>query len=321
MNSTPQLDYFVKVITGNASTVLGTITNETLVFKQDKVDAFDFNKISANLDVPLVLITINFTGDQNFQALLGFSTRTVSALADLMMLGDGSAEYNEEEHNEATQEMFNQILGAVNSEFAAEGISLNGTVASVETTDMDLQQDLMGDNTMVAVTMQLLEQVHTFYMFIDMMMDTSMLNVYNQIKQNGGGIEEAPKSNGGGAEGERTSMQAKEQPPVPVSKATFSDISEQRSKFNFNSVNVDLLMDIVLPITVELGRKSMRIKEILEMGQGSVVELDKLAGDFVDILVNGQKFAVGEIMVVDENFAIRIVNLISREDRIRSLGK
>ena len=64
----------------------------------------------------------------------------------------------------------------------------------------------------------------------------------------------------------------------------------------------------------------MKIKEILELGQGSVVELDKIAGDFVDIMVNGKKFAVGEIMVVEENFAIRIVSLLSREDRIKSLA-
>ena len=64
----------------------------------------------------------------------------------------------------------------------------------------------------------------------------------------------------------------------------------------------------------------MRIKDILDLGQGAIVELTKLAGDLVDLYINGKKFAVGEVMVVDENYAVRIVNLISREERIRSLG-
>jgi flagellar motor switch protein FliN/FliY len=83
--------------------------------------------------------------------------------------------------------------------------------------------------------------------------------------------------------------------------------------------NLDLLLDVNLPISIELGRTTMRIKDILALGPGSVVELKKLAGEPVDLLVNNKIVAKGEVVVVDENFGLRIVSLLSREERLRSL--
>jgi flagellar motor switch protein FliN/FliY len=83
--------------------------------------------------------------------------------------------------------------------------------------------------------------------------------------------------------------------------------------------NLELLLDVNLPISIELGRTTMRIKEILALGPGSVVELKKLAGEPVDLLVNNNIIAKGEVVVVDENFGLRIVSLLSREERLRSL--
>ena len=75
--------------------------------------------------------------------------------------------------------------------------------------------------------------------------------------------------------------------------------------------NIGILMDVPLQITVELGRTNKKIKEILEFGQGSIIELDKLAGEPVDILVNGKNIAKGEVVVIDESFGVRITDIIS----------
>ncbi len=83
--------------------------------------------------------------------------------------------------------------------------------------------------------------------------------------------------------------------------------------------NVNRLMDVSLTLSVELGRKKMLIREILELGPGKIIELDKLAGEPVDLLVNGKMLAKGEVIVVDENFGVRITDLISPKDRVRSL--
>lgn len=82
---------------------------------------------------------------------------------------------------------------------------------------------------------------------------------------------------------------------------------------------IDLLLDVTLPISIELGRTAMNISDILSLGPGSVVELEKLAGEPVDLLVNNKLIARGEVVVVDENFGIRITSMISPQDRIRSL--
>lgn len=85
--------------------------------------------------------------------------------------------------------------------------------------------------------------------------------------------------------------------------------------------NLDLLLDVNLPISIELGRTTMRIKDILSLGPGSVVELKKLAGEPVDLLVNNKIVAKGEVVVVDENFGLRITSLLSPEERLRSLNE
>lgn len=85
--------------------------------------------------------------------------------------------------------------------------------------------------------------------------------------------------------------------------------------------NLDLLIDVVLPISIELGRTNMSIQDILNLGPGSVVELNKLAGEPVDLLVNNKIVAKGEVVVIDENFGLRVTSLISPEDRLKSLGE
>jgi flagellar motor switch protein FliN len=80
-----------------------------------------------------------------------------------------------------------------------------------------------------------------------------------------------------------------------------------------------MLLDIPLQVTVELGRTKRSIKEILELGQGSIIELDKLAGEPVDILVNRKLIAKGEVVVIEENFGVRVTDIVSQEDRIRNL--
>ena len=83
--------------------------------------------------------------------------------------------------------------------------------------------------------------------------------------------------------------------------------------------NIDLLLDVKLPVSIELGRTILPISEILAWAQGTIVELDKLAGEPVSLLVNNKLVARGEVVVVDENFGLRITSLVSPRERIESL--
>jgi flagellar motor switch protein FliN/FliY len=80
-----------------------------------------------------------------------------------------------------------------------------------------------------------------------------------------------------------------------------------------------MLLDIPLQVTVELGRTQRSVKDILELSQGSIIELDKLAGEPVDILVNRKLIAKGEVVVIDENFGVRVTEIISQRDRLEKL--
>lgn len=104
---------------------------------------------------------------------------------------------------------------------------------------------------------------------------------------------------------------------VPVSPAQFQPLSME--PVQVNEANIGLILDVPLQITVELGRTKKSIKEVLELATGSIVELDKLAGEPVEIQVNGQYLAKGEVVVIDENFGVRITEIASPAERAARL--
>lgn len=104
---------------------------------------------------------------------------------------------------------------------------------------------------------------------------------------------------------------------IPVQPVQFAPLQPNYSATEVS--NIDLIMDVPLQLTVELGRSKKTIREILALGQGSVIELDKLAGEPVDLLVNGKLLAKGEVVVIDENFGIRVSDIISPLERVTSL--
>ncbi|WP_078430719.1 flagellar motor switch phosphatase FliY [Alkalihalobacterium alkalinitrilicum] len=109
-----------------------------------------------------------------------------------------------------------------------------------------------------------------------------------------------------------------QQRQVDVQPAAFSTFEPPSLSQNEVS-NLNMLLDIPLHVTVELGRTKRSIKEILEFGQGSIIELDKLAGEPVDILVNQKLIAKGEVVVIDENFGVRVTDIVSQQERIKNL--
>jgi flagellar motor switch protein FliN/FliY len=121
---------------------------------------------------------------------------------------------------------------------------------------------------------------------------------------------EAPRHIGGSSIGQQ---------PVNVETAVFSSfdtpqLGEQEAR------NLNILFDIPLQVTVELGRTNRSVKDILELTSGSIIELDKLAGEPVDVLVNNRLVAKGEVVVIEENFGVRITNIASPADRLKNLN-
>jgi flagellar motor switch protein FliN len=100
----------------------------------------------------------------------------------------------------------------------------------------------------------------------------------------------------------------------------FEDFSETKTVKNIHEVrNIDLLKDVGMHVTVELGRRKMPLGDILKLAKGSVIELEKLAGEPVEILVNGHKIATGDVVVIDEYFGVRISDLLASEEHLKEL--
>lgn len=106
----------------------------------------------------------------------------------------------------------------------------------------------------------------------------------------------------------------------PVAKALFEQLSPSGVPAGAPN-NIDMILDIPVNLTVELGRTKLAIRSLLQLAQGSVVELDGLAGEPMDVLVNGCLIAQGEVVVVNDKFGIRLTDIISPSERIRRLHK
>ena len=105
-----------------------------------------------------------------------------------------------------------------------------------------------------------------------------------------------------------------------ASAAVFKDFSSKAPKVETQN-DIDFILDIPVQLTVELGRTKIAIKNLLQLAQGSVVELDGLAGEPMDVLVNGCLIAQGEVVVVNDKFGIRLTDIITPSERIRKLNK
>lgn len=133
---------------------------------------------------------------------------------------------------------------------------------------------------------------------------------------------EVTQDDWGAAMAEQTTVPAAPQTPAapPASSAAFKEFSGSGLKGETNN-DIDFILDIPVQLTVELGRTKIAIKNLLQLAQGSVVELDGLAGEPMDVLVNGCLIAQGEVVVINDKFGIRLTDIITPSERIRKLNK
>ena len=105
---------------------------------------------------------------------------------------------------------------------------------------------------------------------------------------------------------------------IPVNPVNFPSLQTGTSQQL--PPNFELLLDVQMVLTVELGRTKKYVKDILSLGEGSIIELDKLAGEPVDLLVNGKLIAKGEVVVIDENFGVRVTDIVGPAERLARMA-
>lgn len=107
--------------------------------------------------------------------------------------------------------------------------------------------------------------------------------------------------------------------PEDVQRAAMQELQDDASGPGSEDVNMDVILDIPVTISLEIGRTKINIRNLLQLNQGSVVELDRLAGEPLDVMVNGTLIAHGEVVVVNEKYGIRLTDVISPAERVKKL--
>ena len=103
-------------------------------------------------------------------------------------------------------------------------------------------------------------------------------------------------------------------------KATFDELNAENSAGGSISRNLDVVQDVRVTLSMELGRTTLKIKELLQLNQGSVIELDRMVDEHMDVLVNGTLIAHGEVVVIDDKFGIRLTDIVNPMERVKPLG-
>ena len=334
---------------GTAATTLSTLLNNKVTITTPKVSYVTINEISAQYDKPCVFIHISYIDGISGNNVLILKEHDVKVITDLMMGGDGSNTEGEltELHLSAISEAMNQMKGSAATSLSSmldKKVDISPPTASVvdlndSIDDVTVSSFLADELVQVSFTMQIGDlvdsQIMQLYPF-DFARD-----LYQKFIGDAGlGQEEAqpepapaaqPQSTPDPMAGVDMNSAAQAMPQQPQMQPDMAqqvmqqpymmpapNVNVQPAQFQpFNAgvsplmqqENIDLIMDVPLEVTVELGRSNKSIKEILDFSPGTIIELNKLAGEPVDVLVNGKFVAKGEVVVIDENFGIRITEI------------
>ncbi len=337
---------------GSASTALSTIINQQVNITTPIVSLTTLTELRKKFEVPNIALDVKYTSGIVGENLLIMRVKDAGIIANLMMGGDGKVDVDtlSEIELSAVSEAMNQMIGSAATSMATMlAREVNISPPTSEVLDTNTQEIKAGGITSDEPIVEV-----AFRLTIGDLVDSSIMQVLPidtarkivEIMMGGEQKSESPQepksepkkqplqenkepvfnessnfnnSSSGGYEYVEPKNIEYNSPPVEVHKAAFQPLQENHGYSA--PKNIDLILDVPLDISVVLGRSKKSIKEILSLGTGSLIELDKLAEEPVEILVNGKKVAYGEVVVVDENFGVRITSIISGEDRVKTLGK
>ncbi len=301
----------------NAATALSTLLNRKVNITTPKVDIVPINHITETFEMPYVLLQIRF--DEGFvgsNALL-MDIKDASIISSILMGGDGSNPNEELSEIElsAVSEVMNQMIGSASTALATmfdKRVNISPPIVKIIGHNDDLEIEGLKNDEVVRIA---------FRMTIDDLIDSEIMQLYSMetaeqiISQMMGDTEEVVEEEKA-PELELVKEESKEE-VIEVSKPKFNKLSEKETVKGKS--NIDMIMDVPLELDVILGRSRRSIKEILSFEPGSIIELNEVVEEPLDIFVNGKLIAKGEVVVIDEKFGIRITNILSAKERVKKL--
>lgn len=275
------------------SETIGTI--EALVGEAPKLEIKEEQELSiiSNIIPPIVLVKLDITGDFEASAMVALPPNLSASLSDMMM---GEEPSDREEVNEddldASKEIVSNIFGAISNTLSAqkELPVLSFSIDSIE---------LIGDDAEVS-----LESFSKMYVYRFTLGTVSSLLMFI--------IDEKLSTS---LSGESAELVSSKDTSSPSSSSENSSVELNSGEMN----NIGLIMDVKLPVRVRIGKKRMLLKDVLNMDIGSVIELNQLANDPLEILVDNHVIAEGEVVIVDGNFGVQITSIGTKKERLQQL--
>ncbi|BFJ01708.1 MULTISPECIES: flagellar motor switch phosphatase FliY [Priestia] len=322
---------------GSSATALSALLNQkvdittpfvSLVYKEELTDEFPN---------PHVAVQVQYTEGFSGTNLLVIKHEDAAVISDLMLGGTGEnpTEIMDEIKLSAVQEAMNQMMGSA----ATSMSTVFQKKIDISPPSLDILNIQKGEGTELIPQDDVFVKV-SFNLKVGTLIDSNIMQLLSisfakslveellvpSAEDTAASIEKESDFNEKQTEPpsaeyvqhEETQQVESVHVPVDIQPASFSEF-EHVSSPQGDSRNLDMLLDIPLQVTVELGRTKRTVQEILALSSGAIIELDKLAGEPVDILINSKLIAKGEVVVIDENFGVRVTDIISQRDRINKL--
>ncbi|QQZ07940.1 flagellar motor switch phosphatase FliY [Heyndrickxia vini] len=339
---------------GSSATALSTLLSQKVEITTPTVTIVEKSKLKDEFPHPYISIQVKYTEGFSGINMMIIKQSDASVIADLMLGGTGqSSDTMDEIHLSAVQEAMNQMMGSAATSMSTvfnKRVDISPPTVDIlnlnagEGTENIPNQDLI---IKISFRLKVGELIDSSIMqvlpldfgrrLVDDLFNTSEANetIETQNTQQDHDMMDHHVSSHTNVDSYNMMQTEQPQATQPVRQqpsntnsgnavqqnvqpAVFSSFDDQQLAAP-ETRNLNMLLDIPLQVSVELGKTKRSVKEILELGSGSIIELDKLAGEPVDILVNRQLIAQGEVVVIDENFGVRITDIVSQRERIKQL--
>lgn len=270
-------------------------TIEALIGQAPSLELKEEQELSiiSNIIPPIVLLNISVSGDIDASVMVALTPNLVTSLSDMMM-GEEASEREDvgEDDLDAVKEIVSNIFGAISNTLSAqkELPVLSFSIDKIDYIGENKEVSLENYSKMFVYHFNI-ENLKSLFMFI---MDE---NLQNAIFKTGKSSNSEQKSDSNS------------------SGDTMPSVSLNSEEMN----NISLIMDVKLPVKVRIGKKKMLLKDVLNMDIGSVIELNQLANDPLEILVDDHVIAEGEVVIVDGNFGVQITTIGTKRERLNQL--
>ena len=292
-----------------APSLSGYLGGKNLIISNPVVEIKSRDALVRDLNQKYVQVSLDYSGQLNGKNVIIYNFQDAGIVSSLMMGNESGAPLSDltDAHQSTIQEFTNQFLSSIATQLGMKTGGAVNTSPAIVSIINNSGSFVLPQGDMVLITYDFVIQgilTSKLYHVLDMNLASSLARIL------GGG--------GGPQQAQAQQQSYAQQPQQTISPVKFPPLDER--VYQTPAGDISILLDVPMTLTVELGRTSKLVQEILGLGEGSIIELDKLAGEPVDILVNGKLIAKGEVVVIDENFGVRITDIVSPDQRLMSFG-